>query len=169
MYKITIKQGNMFNEKEADFVVNPSNTELILGSGVSMAIKRSCGYEIQKEMDKYKPIKQGEVIVTNCPKNPNYKNILHVAIMNYTKGRNKNPSLNTIKTALYNIEKLLTPNSKLVLPLMGCGVGGLEKEEVIKIYKEFFSKNIDFDVEVLIYGYSKEDYNLLENIFSATF
>jgi len=164
MYKIVIKQGNMLKEKEADFVVNPSNTELILGSGVSMAINRSCGYEIQNEMDKYKPIKQGKVIATNCPKNQNYKNILHVAIMNYTKGKNKNPSLDTIKTALENIEKFLTPNSKLLLPLMGCGVGGLDKKEVIKIYKKFFSKQIEFDIEVVIYGYSKEDYELLKII-----
>jgi len=41
-YSIVIKQGNLLSE-EADFIVNASNTKLILGSGVSMAFKRHCG------------------------------------------------------------------------------------------------------------------------------
>ena len=164
MYKIKIKQGNMFNEKEADFVINPSNTELILGTGVSMGIKKVCGFQIQKQMEKFKPIKQGEVIATNCPNYPNYKTILHVAIMNYTKG-DKNPSLNIIKKALENIKKYLTPNSKLLLPLMGTGVGGLNKKEVIKVYKEFFSKKINFNIEIVIYIHKKEDYMIFKEMF----
>jgi len=160
MYKITLKQGNMFNEKEADFVVNPSNMELNEVSSISMTINRICGDQIQKEIDKYTPISQGEVIATSCPKNPNYKTILYVGIMDYTK-ENEKTSLDIIKTALKNIAKFLTPNSKLLLPLMGCDVGGLDREEVVTIYKEFFSKKIEFDVEVVIYGYKefKDDEN----------
>jgi len=153
----------MFNEKEADFVVNASNTELILGSGVSMAIKRVCGFELQKEMNAFAPIKQGEVVVTKCPRVPSYKTILHVAIMNYTKGE-KAPTLDTIKIALKNIATYLTSHSKLLLPLMGTGVGGLDKMDVVRIYKDFFD-NFEVDCEVVIFGYSKEDYELIKKIF----
>lgn len=33
-YKITIKEGNLLAEKDATFIVNASNTTMILGSGV---------------------------------------------------------------------------------------------------------------------------------------
>jgi len=165
MFKVILKQGDMFNEKEADFVVNPSNTLLILGSGVSAAIRRVCGNELQKEMKKLAPIKQGEVVATKCPKNPNYKTILHAAIMDYTNGAIP-PTLDTIKTALNNIYKFLTPNSKLLLPLMGTGVGGLDKKEVIKIYKDFFSKPVKDNYEIVIFGYSEDDFKLLREIFN---
>ena len=166
MYKVIIKQGDLFSEKEADFIVNPSNTELFLGSGVSGAFRRVCGNELQMEMKKLAPIKQGEVAITDCPGHPEYKKALHVAIMDYTS-QNPFPSLDVIKKSLQNIEKIIKKHApcKMVLPLMGVGVGGLNKEDVIKIYKEFFSRNVDFDCEVVIYGYKKEDYEILRKFF----
>jgi hypothetical protein len=50
---------------------------------------------------------------------------------------------------------------------MGCGVGGLDKLEVIKLYKSFFQKEIDFECEVVIYGYTQEDFQLIKSIFSS--
>jgi len=167
MYKIIIKQGDVFSENSADFIVNPSNTDLFLGSGVSAAFRRNCGNELQKEMKKHAPIKQGDVIVTSCPANPSFKNALHVAVMDYSK-QNPLPSYETIEKALENIEKIIKTKApcKMVLPLMGVGVGGLDKEKVVQIYKEFFSRNVGFNCEVVIYGYKKEDYHLLEKIFN---
>jgi len=49
-YKCIIKQGNLLNEENATFVVNASNTKLLLGSGVSMAFLRHCGRCLQEEM-----------------------------------------------------------------------------------------------------------------------
>ncbi len=49
-YHLNIKQGNLLEEKDATFIVNASNTRLLLGSGVSMgelfenAVKTSMGY-----------------------------------------------------------------------------------------------------------------------------
>ena len=53
---------------------------------------------------------------------------------------------------------------KLVLPLMGCGVGGLEKEAVVRVYKCFFEREVAFDCEVVVYGYSHEDHELIKLI-----
>jgi len=177
-YTITIKQGDLLNE-EADFIVNPSNTRLILGSGVSMAFKRHCGIELQKEMDEALEaaggvLKQGDVIVTSAAKAKNFKYALHVAVMNYNPGvryNEKNPTLETIEKALYNIENHLKEYAKkeqreikIALPLMGCGVGGLDKAEVVKLYKQFFQRDVDSECEVVIYGYSQEDYRLIKSI-----
>ncbi len=174
-YKITIKQGNIIQE-EADFIVNASNTKLILGSGVSMAFKRHCGIALQKELvellQKYQPIEQGAVIVSSSGAASNFKYALHAAIMNYNSGvkfHQKKPTLQTIATVLENIEAIILQHSnnffKIALPLMGCGVGGLNKYEVVSLYKEFFSKAISKEVEVVIYGYTKIDYDLIKEIF----
>ena len=66
-YKLFAKQGDLLTAK-ADFAVNPSNTAMLLGSGVSMAFKRSCGVILEKYMqDALKNrgvINQGNVIKT---------------------------------------------------------------------------------------------------------
>lgn len=172
-YNIFIKQGNLLDEKYADFIVNASNSKLILGSGVSMAFKRHCGLKLQHEMNEIVrkldvELQQEDVVATSSCNASNFQYVLHTVIMNYNKGiRNKEklPTIKTIKTALKNIENYLlwykekNPNTiKLVLPLMGCGVGGLDKREVIQVYKEFFSRDVDINCEVVIYGYSIEDY-----------
>jgi len=179
-YSITIKQGNLLNEN-ADFIVNASNTKLILGSGVSMTFKRHCGIELQNEMNSVLhsidgELAQGDVVATSSAKATNFKYSLHVAVMNYNKGVNndeKNPTIKIIEKALQNIENYLlwyaknkSNTMKLVLPLMGCGVGGLKKTDVIELYRRFFSKDITINCEVVIYGYSKEDYHQIKKLFN---
>ena len=161
---ITIKQGDIFTENEADFIVNPSNTSLFLGSGVSRAFKLNCDKDLQSEMKKIAPIKQGEVVITKC--NDKFKHALHVAVMDYSKP-NPNPTYEIIKMSLKHIIEILKnhPGSKIVLPLMGTGVGGLDKEKVIKIYKNTFSNDADMACEIIIYGYKKKDYEKLRKIF----
>ena len=174
-YTITIKQGNLLQE-EADFIVNPSNTKLLLGSGVSEAFRTHCGAALQKEMQAALDasggeLEQGDVVVTSSADAKNFRYALHAAVMNYNRGveyDQTHPTLLTIEKALHNIEKHLrafakkeTRAIKIALPLMGCGVGGLEKSEVVKLYKRFFGREVEFDCEVVIYGHAKEDYNLL--------
>ena len=177
-YSIAIKQGNLLQE-EADFIVNASNTKLLLGSGVSMAFKRHCGIELQDEMNNVlnsleHDLKQGDVVATSSAKATNFKYSLHVAVMNYNQGvkyNEKNPTIDTIEKALKNIENYLlwyaknrSKDMKLVLPLMGCGVGGLNKMDVIKLYKNFFMRDIDINCDVVIYGYGMEDYQQITKI-----
>jgi len=134
MYKITIKQGNVVLEN-ADFIVNPSNTSLVLGSGVSRAFRLHCEVELQKEMKKYAPIKKNEVVITPFYAD-NFKYALHVAIMDYNS-KNPNPTYEDIKKTLENVEKRVSSYAfcKIAIPLIGTGVGGLDKKEIIKIYK----------------------------------
>ena len=178
-YSIVVKQGNLLNE-EADFIVNASNTKLILGSGVSMAFKRHCGIGLQNEMDGVlnsidNDLVQGDVVATSSGEAKNFKYSLHVAVMNYNQSvryNDKNPTIDIIEKALQNIEDYLlwyaknkSDTMKLVLPLMGCGVGGLNKASIITLYKNFFAKEIDINCEVVIYGYSSEDYRQIIHIF----
>ena len=174
-YKITVKQGNLV-EEEADFIVNASNTKLLLGSGVSMAFKKHCKIKLQKEMNNLilqhpKELVQGDVVLTSSGDASNFKYALHALVMNYNKGVrgvSKNPSLETIQTILENIFLFLNnfvkknKKVKIVLPLLGCGVGGLNKNDLLTLYKTFFLKDILFECEVVVYGYTLEDYNLIK-------
>ena len=179
-YTLTVKQGNLLQENNATFIVNASNTKLILGSGVSMAFKRHCGLELQKEMTARlkkldSPLQKGDVVATSSGNATNFKYALHVAVMDYNqgvRGNDKLPTLEDIETALINIESYLEwytkeksiENIKLVLPLMGCGVGGLDKIDVIKFYKSFFLRDVEFECDVIVYGYNIEDYKLINKI-----
>lgn len=178
-YTIKIKCGNLLEEKGATFIVNASNTRMILGSGVSMAFKRHCGIELQalmyQELErKNEPLEQGDVLCTTTANATNFEYALHVAVMNYNKNvptKEQKPTLLTIEKSLHNIEEYLKYYAiehsvaiKLVLPLMGCGVGGLDKNGVIKSYFDFFSRQVDFDCEVVIYGFSIDDFVLIKAI-----
>ncbi len=178
-YRLKVKQGNLLNENNATFIVNASNTRLLLGSGVSMAFKHHCGNTLQEEMNDSlcrigKTLVQGDVIATSSGKAINFKYALHTAIMNYnpgTKYDKKNPTLDTINLSLENIEQYLIwyakkkqEHMKLALPLLGCGVGGLNKVDVISIYKEFFNRIVNFDCDVIIYGYDECDYTFIKSL-----
>ena len=174
-YTLHTKQGDI-TKVSADFVVNASNTSLILGSGVSMAFKRHCGHLLQQQMNEAlhslgHPLAPGDVVATSAGKAANFRYVLHVAVINYHRGipkSDKNPTIKTIETSLHNIEAYLqwyykryTKHITLAIPLLGCGVGGLEKEKVIMCYNDFFSRTTTFECDVIIVGYTEEDCRLL--------
>ncbi len=179
-YKCTVKPGNLLKEENATFIVNASNTKLELGSGVSSAFRKVCGIKLQMEMmEKYKSLdtllSKGDVIATSSGDARNFKYALHACVMDYNqgvRGQDKLPTLENIKTILDNIDAYLnwyadshpTEIMKLVLPLIGCGVGGLDVREVLEIYKMHFSEEISYFCEVVVYGYSEENYLIAKEI-----
>lgn len=182
-YILQAKQGNLLEEPNATFIVNASNTKMMLGSGVSMAFKRHCGVMLQTLMlhelqKKVGPLEQGDVLCTRAAEATNFEFALHAAVMNYNSGvssKDQNPTLQTIQKSLWNIEHFVQSyiqhhetEATLVLPLMGCGVGGLEKESVIKTYIDFFSREVPFACHVVVYRYSQGDYRLIEKLFDNT-
>ncbi len=179
-YNCIAKPGNLLKEEDATFIVNASNTTLQLGSGVSSAFRKVCGAVMQIEMlEKYKSLQQklykGDVIATSSGQATNFKYALHAAVMDYNDGVlgiDKLPTLDSIHTILQNIEPYLkwyadnhyNEPMKLVLPLMGCGVGRLDVKKVLEIYKSFFSKEVSYQCEVVVYGYSAENYELAKEV-----
>ncbi len=93
-YEVAIKTGNLAKEKCADIIINASNTMLVLGSGVSMAFKRHCGHKLQLEMNDllskfhkagYR-LKKGDVVPSSSGDATNFKQALHVAMVDYNPG-----------------------------------------------------------------------------------
>ena len=93
---IRLKYGNLIKE-QATFIVNPSNTQLILGSGVSKAFRQHCGgssfqQELYKLRDKSAPLSQGDVIISNAGCATNFTYALHAIVMNYSDDSKTPPS-----------------------------------------------------------------------------
>ncbi len=190
-YLVEIKQGNLVLEQNVDFIVNASNTRLVLGSGISMSFFRHCGHKLQIEMNELLTeihssgylLKKGDAVPSSSGGADNFKHALHVATVDSNKGvhfMKKNPTLSTIDLALTNIERVLIEYVKLhnkkqvslVLPLLGCGIGGLNKQDVIDKYDKFFTSNngseTDIVCRIILYGYGSEDMPLLTNAFKKT-
>jgi len=178
-YTLIAREGNLLSEPDATFIVNASNTRLLLGSGVSMAFKRHCGIGLEAEMQQALArieggLTPGDVVATSSGEANNFRYALHAAIMNYNRGaRSKKPTLQTIRTALEQIEGYLhwyaqdhNRRIKLVLPLLGCGTGGLDKHDVLGLYRGFFRRPVPFDCDVVVYGFGREDYEAVRGIIA---
>jgi O-acetyl-ADP-ribose deacetylase (regulator of RNase III) len=177
-YHIYIKQGDLLDDPDADFIVNPSNTVLSLGSGVSSAFARACGPELQalmtRKLHETGRLRKGDVVETGGGGCTRYRSILHAAVMDYNPGAaDVMPALHDIETIMGGIESFLTAftahgrTPRLALPLMGTGVGGLDKRAVVRIYRDFFGRAVTFECEVTIYARSSADYAMITGQFAS--
>ena len=167
---LKIKFGNLVKER-ATFIVNASNTELTLGCGLSHAFSEQCGgltyqqelYDIKNSIG---DIEQGDVIISSSGTATNFVYALHIAVMNYSNvSESKRPTYMQIQHALSSIISIIKDkvksediqNPSVVIPLLGCGVGGLKKEKVFMMIKSIFQK-VDFDLSLIIYFHNKKEY-----------
>ena len=148
--------------KRGDFIVNPSNTILSLGSGVSEVLKMMCP-ELQEVMNEYVKtngfLNPGDIAVTLYPCEE-FDYAIHTAVMDYKKeAKQINPNLERIEKICKNISKFLDDKEvKVITPLLGTGVGGLDKKDVFNIMKKYFE---NLKAEVILVVHKKSDFELL--------
>ena len=148
MFKVVIGDIRDFR---GDYIINPSNTILQLGSGVSGVLKMMCP-ELQNVMNeyikKYGYLNPGDIAVTIYPcKEYNYA--IHAAVMDYRSGAKEvNPSYERIEKILRNIKEFLKDKkAKVITPLLGTGVGGLDKERVKEMMRKYLD---DLESEIIL-------------------
>jgi O-acetyl-ADP-ribose deacetylase (regulator of RNase III) len=139
---VEIIKGDIKDFK-GDYVVNPSNTILQLGSGVSGVLRRMCP-ELQNEMNKYIGkhgfLNPGDIAITVYPCDE-YKYAIHAAVMDYRKGALQvMPTYERIEKICKNIINSIK-EGLIITPLLGTGVGGLDKDKVLEIMKSYFQKS----------------------------
>lgn len=89
--RIAVVQGSLTDGQET-VLVNASNTNVALGSGVSGAIRRACGPGYQEHieqamLDRYHgPMAPGDLLITDAGRHPTAKWVAHVAVMDYRDG-----------------------------------------------------------------------------------
>jgi O-acetyl-ADP-ribose deacetylase (regulator of RNase III) len=137
---VEIIKGDIRNFR-GDYVVNPSNTILQLGSGVSGVLREMCPMlqdEMNKYIEKYGFLSPGDIAITVYPcEEFNYA--IHAAVMDYRKGAlSVSPDYERIEKICKNIVNRVKEGG-VITPLLGTGVGGLDKEKVLEIMKNYFS------------------------------
>jgi len=149
-------------KETGDYVVNPSNTILSLGSGVSGVLKMMCP-ELQNVMWEYLNrngfLNPGDIAITPYPCSE-FDYAIHAAVMDYRNEALKiEPDYERIEAICKKIAFLLNDKEvKVITPLLGTGVGGLDKEKVYEIMKKYFSS---LKAEVILVVHNKKDYEKL--------
>lgn len=127
--KIQVSKGDI-TDLPVEAIVNPANTDLLMGSGVAAAIRRKGGERIQEECERLAPIRLGAAVVTTAG-NLKALFVIHAAAMR----PGEKASAESIREATRQIlsraeEKTIR---RLALPALGTGAAGFPVEECARI------------------------------------
>jgi O-acetyl-ADP-ribose deacetylase len=134
--ELEVIHGSLTEGKEL-VLVNASNTSLALGTGVSGAIRRSCGpgyqelitWELRKSIGA--SMEPGEILLTNAGKHPTARYVAHVAVMDDREGFTENafPNKDLIVSCCTHLweklEQLSLPSLSVAMVALGSGTGRL--------------------------------------------
>lgn len=124
---ISFHQGNIFNAT-THYIVIPVNCKGVFGAGLAKQFKNTYQdiYETITTFNRFKDLIPGEYLKYNK------------FILAATKDHWKNPSKKEwIVDILYTLK--FYENASIALPPLGCGLGGLDKDEFKVLAKWFFS------------------------------
>jgi len=127
--KIELMKGDI-TRLEVDAIVNPANSKLVMGGGVSAALHAIGGEEIEKEAVKKAPIGLGEAMVTNAGK-LRAKFVIHAATMHLGGTSNEKIISECTTNSLKRADRLELRT--IALPALGCGIGRFPVEKGAKI------------------------------------
>ncbi len=171
---IEVAQGSLTDGDEL-VLVNASNTNAMLGSGVSGAIRRACGPDFQQyvfdELNRQKqgPMFPGDVLVTKAGAHPTAKWIAHVAVMDYREGfrGDSAPDLGRIRLGCERLwdalEALPEAQLSVAMVALGAGTGALGLRDTVKVSAETLKAHCAVLPQtklsrVRFYGYATHEY-----------
>lgn len=167
--KITVTTGDITKQK-VDAVVNPANSQLIMGGGVAGAIRRVGGKEIEDEAVEKAPVPVGKAVATGAGR-LKAKYVIHAPTMERPAMRIDAKNINSaMKGALECAERLRIRS--IAFPGMGTGVGGLRMEEAAAIMIEEVKMHIDTGTileEIIFVGFRDELTGAFERVAGETF
>ncbi len=173
--RIEVVQGSLTQGDEL-VLVNASNTNAMLGSGVSGAIRRACGGEAYQQhlFDELKrqkngPMFPGDVMLTDAGRHPKAKWVAHVAVMDYRDGfRGESaPDLGRIRLGCERLwdalETLPEPQLSVAMVALGTGTGGLGLRDSVKVSAETLKAHCAIlptskVMRVRFYGFATQEY-----------
>ena len=171
---IEVVQGSLTDGDEL-VLVNASNTNAMLGSGVSGAIRQACGPGYQQyvfdELARQKkgPMFPGDVMVTHAGTHPKARWIAHLAVMHYRDGfRGESaPDLGRIRMGCERLwdalEAIPEPQLSVAMVALGAGTGGLGLRDTVKVSAETLKAHCAVLKQTKIgrvrfYGYATHEY-----------
>ncbi len=160
-------------EQNTDAIVNAANKDLASGGGICGAIFSKAG---SKELNEAcsninTPLNDGDAVITPAFNITNTKYIIHAVGPDF--GRTPN-SFKELFNAYYNSLKVLKENNlhSISFPLISSGIygGNLESpalvssKECINAYTKFIEENKDYEINVILCAYTKEEYEQIKTI-----
>lgn len=146
--RVEFVQGSVTEGREL-VLVNASNTNAQLGSGVSGAIRRACGPQFQAQIlealqSRFAgPMPPGEVLLTGAGAHHTAKWVAHVAVMDYRQGMGPHsfPTIDTIRTGCERLWEALerVPGAgplSVAMVALGAGTGDLGVAESTRVAVE---------------------------------
>ena len=173
--RVQLKQGSLTDGDEL-VLVNASNTNAQLGTGVSGAIRAACGPGYQKHLaeelvrQKGGPMVPGDVLVTDAGAHPTARHVVHVAVMDYRYdvGPSSFPTPARVRTAcerLWEVIEVVPGDGPLTVAMvaLGAGTGQLGVAEPTRIAAETLKAHFAIfprpRIErVCFYGYQTHEY-----------
>jgi O-acetyl-ADP-ribose deacetylase (regulator of RNase III) len=154
--KITVVAGDI-TKLEVDAIVNPANSQLIMGGGVAGAILRAGGQQVQEQALKMAPAQIGYAVATTAGK-LKAKFIIHAPTMTRPAMA---ASLGNVKAAteaaLRCAQQVHAQN--IAFPGLGTGVGGLAAQEAANVMVETMQKIIEAGTQIkliTLVGYNSD-------------
>jgi len=166
--RITVITGDV-TKLEVDAIVNPANSQLIMGGGVAGAIRRAGGDQIQKEALGKAPIPIGKAVVTTAGK-LKAKHVIHAPTMTRpAMSTNKENVKQATRAALECASQLRIKS--LAFPGMGTGVGGLSLEEAAEVMVAEIKRHMESGTplkNIVLVGFNADLKYAFENALRKT-
>jgi O-acetyl-ADP-ribose deacetylase len=118
---VTLYGGSIL-DLAADALVNASNRRLVLGSGVSGALRRACGPKLQEAMSRIGGVTSDSYAVTPAFEHGRVREIIHVPSVSGSEA--------VITQAYRNVlgRAVQAGHARVLVPALGAGVGGMPFE-----------------------------------------
>lgn len=148
-----VAYGSLTEGQEA-LLINASNTNANLGTGVSGAIRAACGPGYQAMLHRTLqerfggPIEPGQVFITDAGAHPTARFVAHVAVMDYREGftGRSYPDLGLLQDAYARtweaIEGLEGDNISVAVVALGAGTGQIGLRTSVETACETFKRHV---------------------------
>ncbi len=185
MTAIALRQGSLTDGDET-VLVNASNTNARLGTGVSAAIRQACGAGFQEQIiaDLERqfggPMPPGELLVTSAGRHPRARFVAHVAVMDYREGFTAQsfPTVGLIATACAKlwdaVERLEGDRHSVAMVALGAGTGNLGVAEPTRVAAETLRAHLAAHPttkleRVTFYGFGLPEYLAMAHVLVPLF
>ncbi|MBK8170143.1 MAG: macro domain-containing protein [Sandaracinaceae bacterium] len=170
----SVRHGNVATAL-VDVLVNASNTQGNLGSGVSAAIRRACGEQFQTDIHEAlrarfgNAMEPGDVLVTGAGTHPHARFVAHVAVMDYREqsAHAAKPDADRIRRGCTNLwaelERIDRDNLSVGMVALGAGTGSMGVRQSVDIacttLRAHASSHRDSNIgSVVFHGYELHEY-----------
>lgn len=151
----------------ADAIVNSASTTLEMRRGIGGTLRRAARGPINEEAVAKGPVRLGEVVVTQAYELDAEYVIHAVVIPDYGQGKASADSIKLgTRNSLHKADNLGCES--LLIPVLGCGIVGFNREEGINIIgNEIYSFVPESLQTVYFNGYSDDDMRWIRTVRSS--